>query len=202
MEMGKLTAKLWDAGPVCFLVEGKEIKRYKNIEIPDEFKMLEYQDFKFDVPLNGAITFKIMFEPGILPEEWPQARERRTRKATLRGTEPLDVKPVADVVAEAEAQPQDEQATEALPTSVVEAFAQALDDAQAAGEPVADIVATMADGEAIKAEIIEDGSEGRFIVIMAEPEAPEAGIHTGGRGCGSHHGGHRSPGGSRDAARG
>jgi hypothetical protein len=36
MEMGKLTAKLRDAVPVCFLVEGKEIKRYKNIEIPDE----------------------------------------------------------------------------------------------------------------------------------------------------------------------
>ena len=35
MEMGKLTAKLRDAVPVCFLVEGKEIKRYMNIEIPD-----------------------------------------------------------------------------------------------------------------------------------------------------------------------
>ena len=58
MEMGKLTAKLRDAVPVCLLVEGKEIKRYKNIEIPDELKKLEYQDFKFDVPLNGAITFK------------------------------------------------------------------------------------------------------------------------------------------------
>ena len=54
MEMGKLTAKLRDAVPVCLLVEGKEIKRYKNIEIPDELKRLEYQDFKFDVPLNGA----------------------------------------------------------------------------------------------------------------------------------------------------
>ena len=43
------------AGTGCFLVEGKEIKRYKNIEIPDELKKLEYQDFKLDVPLNGAI---------------------------------------------------------------------------------------------------------------------------------------------------
>ena len=78
MEIGKLTAKLRDAVPVCLLVEGKEINRYKNIEIPDELKTLEYQDFKFDVPLSGAITFKIMFEPGVLPEEFPQARERRT----------------------------------------------------------------------------------------------------------------------------
>ena len=52
MEMGKLTAKLRDAVPVCFLVEGREIKRYKNIEIPDDLKKLEYQDFKFDVPLE------------------------------------------------------------------------------------------------------------------------------------------------------
>jgi len=80
MEMGKLTAKLRDAVPVCFLVEGEEIKRYKNIEIPDELKKLDYLDFKFDVPLNGAITFKIMFEPGVLPEEFPQDRERRARK--------------------------------------------------------------------------------------------------------------------------
>ena len=87
MEMGKLTAKLRDAVPVCLLVEGKEIKRYKNIDIPDELKKLEYQDFKFDVPLSGAITFKIMFEPGVLPEEFPQARERRTRKSLAQGTE-------------------------------------------------------------------------------------------------------------------
>jgi len=87
MEMGKLTAKLRDAVPVCLLVEGKEIKRYKNIEIPDELKKLEYQDFKFDVPLNGAITFKIIFEPGVLPEVFPQIRERRTRKPMPQGTE-------------------------------------------------------------------------------------------------------------------
>ena len=80
MEMGKLTAKLRDAVPVCLMVDGKEIKRYKNIEIPDELKGLEYQDFKFDVPLIGAITFKIMFEPGVLPEEIPKEKERKTRK--------------------------------------------------------------------------------------------------------------------------
>ena len=79
MEMGKLTAKLRDAVPVCFLVEGKEIMRYKNIDIPYELKKLEYQDFKFDVPAHGAITFKIIFEPGVLPDEFPQAREHHTR---------------------------------------------------------------------------------------------------------------------------
>ncbi len=159
MECGKLTAKLRDAVPVCLLVEGKEIKRYKNIEIPDELKKLEYQDFKFDVPLSGAITFKIMFEPGVLPEEFPQTRERRMRK------------PLAQEAVKAESQMQDEQPTEALPVTVVGAFAQTLEDVQAAGEPVADIVAAMTDSEEIKAEIIKGESEGQLVFITVEQEA-------------------------------
>ena len=43
MECGKLTAKLRDAVPVCFIENGKEVKRFKNIEIPDEIKKLPYQ---------------------------------------------------------------------------------------------------------------------------------------------------------------
>ena len=119
MEMGKLTAKLRDAVPVCLLVEGKEIKRYKNIEIPDEIKKLEYQDFKFDVPLSGGITFKIMFGPGVLPQEFPQTRERRTRKMVPQETEP-------QVTADEGAQP-----AEALPAEAMDALAQALEDTQA-----------------------------------------------------------------------
>ncbi len=177
MEIGKLTAKLRDAVPVCFLVDGKEIKRYRNIEIPDELKKLEYQDFKFDVPLHGAITFKIMFAPGILPEEWPQTRERRTRKPLAQEAQPQEAEPATDVEAAEplqESRPQGEQPTEGLPASAVEAFAQALEDAQPAGEPVADIAAAMADGEAIKADIIEDEATGRVLVITAEPESTEA----------------------------
>jgi hypothetical protein len=176
MEMGKLTAKLRDAVPVCLLVEGKEIKRYKNIEIPDDLKKLEYQDFKFDVPLNGAITFKIMFEPGILPEEFPQARERKTRQPAPQGAEPQAMAAEAETEAEVaeEAAPQDGQPAEALPAETMEALAQALEDAQTAGEPVADIAAAMADGETIKTEIIEDEATGRVLVITAEPESAEA----------------------------
>ena len=54
MECGKLTAKLRDAVPVCFMVGGKEVKRYRNIEIPDEIKKLPYKAFDFNVPLTGA----------------------------------------------------------------------------------------------------------------------------------------------------
>lgn len=79
MECGKLTAKLRDAVPVCFMDGGMEVKRFKNIEIPDGIKKLPFDGFKFDVPANGAITFKIYFAPGILPKEWPQVRERKAR---------------------------------------------------------------------------------------------------------------------------
>ena len=80
MECGKLTAKLRDAVPVCFIVDGKEVKRFRNIEIPDEIKRLPFIDFKFDVPQNGAITFKIIFKAGVLPEIWPEKRQHESRK--------------------------------------------------------------------------------------------------------------------------
>ena len=89
MKCGKLTAKLRDAVPVRFYENGREVKRYKNIEIPDVVKELEFQDFKFDVPLNGAITFKIFFEQGVLPEVWPEARQRRTRASRAAEAEPV-----------------------------------------------------------------------------------------------------------------
>ncbi len=56
MECGKLTAKLRDAVPVCFMVDGKEVKRYKNIEIPDEIKRLPFIDYKLDVPTSSERT--------------------------------------------------------------------------------------------------------------------------------------------------
>ena len=97
MKCGKLTAKLRDAVPVRFYENGREVKRYKNIEIPDTVKELEFQDFKFDVPLNGAITFKIFFEQGILPEVWPEARQRRTRASKTTEAEPVPEDAATDV---------------------------------------------------------------------------------------------------------
>lgn len=52
----------------------RQVKRYRSIEIPDGIKCLPFSDFKFDVPANGAISFKIMFEASILPTEWPELR--------------------------------------------------------------------------------------------------------------------------------
>ena len=111
MKCGKLTAKLRDAVPVRFYEDGREIKRYKNIEIPDAVKELEFQDFKFDVPLNGAITFKLFFEPGILPEVWPEARQRRTRASKAAEAEPVAEEAYTDapVTPQDAADPADEE---------------------------------------------------------------------------------------------
>ena len=113
MECGKLTAKLRDAMPVCFMEGGKEIKRYKNIEIPDELKKLPFVDFEFNVPAAGAITFKNYFEPGILPDEWPQVRERKSRKAKTATAEMPEEMPetVADERAQAETEITETDAT-------------------------------------------------------------------------------------------
>jgi len=100
MKCGKLTAKLRDAVQVRFYENGREIKRYKNIEIPDAIKELEYTGFKFDVPDNGPITFKIFFKPGTLPEIWPEARQRKTRT-------PKDAEATPDTAQNATDMPQD-----------------------------------------------------------------------------------------------
>ena len=143
MECGKLTAKLRDAVPVCFIENGKEVKRFKNIEIPDEIKKLPYLSFEFSVPVTGAITFKIMFEEGVLPKIWPEARTRNARKAKH------------------EEEPPPERITAGLQA--------ALAQAEAEGQPVAEI-AEAAQGAEITAEL-----NGRELTITAqEPENMEA----------------------------
>jgi hypothetical protein len=98
MKTGKITAKLRDAVPVCFIVEGKEVKRYKNIELPDELKEVEMSDFHFNVSEDGKITFEIHYALGVLPEHFPEARPKVTRaeKAamkTLTEQEVSEIKP-------------------------------------------------------------------------------------------------------------
>ena len=127
MECGKLTAKLRDAVPVCFIVDGKEVKRYKNIEIPDEIKKLPYKAFDFNVPLTGAITFKISFEPGVLPEVWPEKRQRKHR---------------AEKAAEAE-----------IPANVTEAIQHTLEQAETDGQPVQEVAEAAENGAEIQAEV-------------------------------------------------
>ena len=110
MKCGKLTAKLRDAVQVRFYENGREIKRYKNIEIPDAIKELEFTGFKFDVSGNGPITFKIFFKLGTLPETWPEARQRKTRT-------PKDAEAMPDTAQTATELPQDtaEPQAEELP---------------------------------------------------------------------------------------
>ena len=63
MKTGKITAKLRDAVPDCLMVNGEEVKRYKNIELPDMLKEVEMTDFHFNVHMNGKITFEIHYGP-------------------------------------------------------------------------------------------------------------------------------------------
>lgn len=88
MKAGKITAKLRDAVPVCFMVDGEEVKRYPNIEIPDSLKELEMLDFHFSVDAGGKITFEIHFEEGVLPEVFPEPRTRMTRAAKAKAAAP------------------------------------------------------------------------------------------------------------------
>ena len=150
MECGKLTAKLRDAVPVCFIENGKEVKRFKNIEIPDEIKKLPYQSFEFCVPVTGAITFKIMFEEGVLPKVWPEARTRKTRKATS------------------------EEAP--IPEKITTGLQAALEQAEAEGQPVAEIAEAVEQGAEITTEL--NGQE--LIITAHEPETMEAAFNVTG----------------------
>lgn len=66
-----------------------EVKHLENVEIPDEIKKLLFTAFKFDVPQSGAITFEIMFEAGVLPDELPDPRQRKQRGSKVAG-QPLN----------------------------------------------------------------------------------------------------------------
>ena len=150
MECGKLTAKLRDAVPVCFIENGKEIKRFKNIEIPDEIKKLPYQDFEFSVPVTGAITFKIMFEEGILPKVWPEARTRKSRKVSPEETP--------------------------MPDKITAGLQAALAQAEAEGQPVAEIAEAATQGAEITTEL-----NGQELTITAhEPETMEVAFNVTG----------------------
>ena len=91
MECGKLTAKFRDAVLVCFIVNGVEVKRLKNVEIPDEIKKLPFEDYKLDVWENGVITFKIRFKEGVLPDVWPEPRKPKKRGSKAAESAPQEI---------------------------------------------------------------------------------------------------------------
>ena len=107
MKTGKITAKLRDAVPVCLIVNGKEVKRYKNIELPDELKEVEMTDFHFNVHMDGKITFEIHYEEGTLPEVFPEAHTRVSRMAKAASQESAEVMAVETTEPETEAAPED-----------------------------------------------------------------------------------------------
>ena len=119
MKTGKITAKLRDAVLVCLMVNGEEVKRYKNIELPDELKEVEMTDFHFNVHMDGKITFEIHYEEGTLPEVFPEARTRvsRAEKAAAKAAtqENAEVMAVEAVEPEIEAAPEESPQTHEIP---------------------------------------------------------------------------------------
>lgn len=111
MKTGKITAKLRDAVPVCLMVNGEEVKRYKNIELPDELKEVEMTDFHFNVHMDGKITFEIHYEEGVLPEVFPEARTRvsRAAKAAAKAAVQKDSKVMAVETTAPEESPQTDE---------------------------------------------------------------------------------------------
>lgn len=109
MKTGKITAKLRDAVPVCLMVEGKEVKRYKNIDLPDMLKEVDMLDFHFNVPADGKITFEISYAQGVLPEVFPEARAKMTR------AEKAAAKEAAKAAAEQENTPSAMETPDAIP---------------------------------------------------------------------------------------
>ena len=93
------------------------------------------------VPVTGAITFKIMFEEGILPKVWPEARMRKTRKVRSEETP--------------------------VPESITAGLQAALAQAEAEGQPVAEIAEAAAQGTEITAEL-----NGQELTITAFVNAP------------------------------
>lgn len=120
MKTGKITAKLRDAVPVCLMVDGKEVKRYKNIELPDAIKELEMVDFHFNVPADGKITFEIQYADGVLPEVFPAARAKMTRaeKAAMRAK--VQTTPEPDTATETTSVSEASDTTEESASAVIE----------------------------------------------------------------------------------
>ena len=113
MKTGKITAKLRDAVPVCLMVNGEEVKRYKNIELPDARKEVEMTDFHFNVHMDGKITFEIHYEEGALPEVFPEARTRVSRAA--KAAAKAAAQESTEVMAVEAAEPEESPQTDVIP---------------------------------------------------------------------------------------
>ena len=153
--MRKAYGKITRCSAVCFMVDGKEVKRYKNIEIPDEIKRLPFIDYKLDVPTSGAITFKIHFAPGVLPEVWPEARQRQSRRNPIQLPESTP------------------EQRESIMAEVEAALMAGLERADAEVQPVHEVAEMVAHGAEITAEI-----KGNELIITAE-ESDTMEIHFG-----------------------
>lgn len=104
MKAGKVTAKLRDAVKIHLMEDGKAVKVYRNIELPDALKELEIKDFKFLIECD-KIEFQLFFDKGILPAAFPESRPKVTRAEKAAKAAPQVSKPEVKITSPALATP-------------------------------------------------------------------------------------------------
>lgn len=72
MKTGSITVGLRETVTVCLMVNGKEVRCYRNNEPPDIVKEAEMDSFHFNIHMDGRITFEICYEEGGLSEVFPE----------------------------------------------------------------------------------------------------------------------------------
>ncbi len=178
MKTGKITAKLRDAVPVCLMVEGAEVMRYKNIELPDMLKEVEMTDFHFNVHMDGKITFEIHYEPGVLPEVFPEARTRVSRAAKAAAKAEREAAPAEETMEEPAAIPATEETALALIPEVPVFTApakteEAMPEAEATEEPAAETAAEPAGEDAAEEESGEESDTMEIFYNVTGPRRKE-----------------------------
>ena len=59
LKTGSITVGLRETVTVCLMVNGKEVRCYRNTELPDIVKEAEMDSFHFNIHMDGRITFYI-----------------------------------------------------------------------------------------------------------------------------------------------
>lgn len=72
MKTGSITVGLRETVTVCLMVNGREVRHYRNTELPDVVKEIEMDSFHFNIHMDGRVTFEICYEEGVLSEVFPE----------------------------------------------------------------------------------------------------------------------------------
>lgn len=92
MKTGKITAKLRDAVPVCLMAEGQEVKRYKNIDLPEVFPEPRAKMTRAEKAAARAAAKAAAEQEATAEETAPAAIPESTQEVTtLAEIKPFDI---------------------------------------------------------------------------------------------------------------